>query len=139
MKAPIQVASPPPKPLLVYDGDCQFCGFWARRWRRWSDGRIEILPSQDARVAERYPEVPREQFESAVHLIDMDGSVYSAAEAVFRALGRNPQKQWWVDWYLRRPMFARISEWFYRLISRNRKFLSYVMRLFIREPLSKAG
>ncbi len=58
------VAQPPPKPLLVYDGDCGFCKLWIARWREITADRIDYAPLQEA--AARFPEVPREAFEHAV-------------------------------------------------------------------------
>jgi len=34
MKSDIHIATPPPKPLLVFDGDCNFCTLWIRRWQQ---------------------------------------------------------------------------------------------------------
>ena len=34
MQSGIRVATPPPKPLMVYDGDCNFCTLWIRRWQQ---------------------------------------------------------------------------------------------------------
>ncbi len=62
-------------------------------------------------MAVRFPEVPRGQFETAVQLVEQDGQVYGGAEAVFRALAHNPQKEWLLDWYERSPVFARATEW----------------------------
>src|SRR5689334_2415203 len=121
MKSPARVTSPPSKSLLIYDGECQFCYFWARRWQRASAGGIEILPLQETRVAEQFPEIPRAQFEAALHFIDSDGAVSRGAEAAFRALGQNPQKRRWIDLYLRWPWFARLTEVSYSVIAKNRR------------------
>ena len=54
----IVVRNPPPKPLLIFDGDCHFCRRWIERWREITAGAVEYAPSQE--VAERFPEIPRE-------------------------------------------------------------------------------
>jgi len=71
---------------MIYDGDCNFCKFWIVRWRETTGDRVEYIESQDPRVAEQFPELPRERFETSVQLIEPDGRVCSGAEAVFRAL-----------------------------------------------------
>ena len=123
------VAAPPAKPLMVYDGDCRFCTLWIRRWQQLTGGRVDFLPYQDPSVAARFPEIPRETFESAVQLIQPDGAVFSAAEAVFRALAAEPHGGWLLDWYQHSPAFMRLAEWSYHFVARHRSLFSVVTRL----------
>src|ERR1035438_10489296 len=99
MKRDFRVATPPPKPLLVFDGDCNFCTLWIRRWQQMSGDAVDYLPSQAASIAAQFPEIPHEQFNTAVQLIEPDGAVYSGAEAVFRTLANNPNCQWPLNFY----------------------------------------
>jgi predicted DCC family thiol-disulfide oxidoreductase YuxK len=115
--------------VMVYDGDCNFCSRCVHRWHHSTDGYLEYLPFQDPAVAARFPEVPRREFETAVQLVETDGSVYGGAEAIFRALAHRPHKGWLLDWYLRSPVFARTSEWGYALVARHRPLLSRFTRL----------
>lgn len=130
MKSSLHVGQPPVRPLILYDGECRFCCFWITRWQRATGPAVDYLPYQDECIATRYPELPREQLEAAVHLIESDGSVYSRAEAVFRALAVNPNGHWWRDWYEHSPGFARATEWGYGFIARHREFFSQLTRLF---------
>ena len=123
------VAAPPAKPLMVYDGDCRFCTLWIRRWQQLTGGRVDFLPYQDPSVAARFPEIPRETSESAVQLIQPDGAVFSAAEAVFRALAAEPHGGWLLDWYQHSPAFMRLAEWSYHFVARHRSLFSVVTRL----------
>src|SRR5260370_41840990 len=70
-----QVISPPTKPLMIYDGECGFCALWIGRWRRSTGGRIAYLPFQDPQVTAGFPELPREHLETAVQLIETNGTV----------------------------------------------------------------
>ena len=117
------VASPPPKPLLVFDGDCEFCRFWIARWRRQTGEAVDYQPYQEPRIAERFPELPRERFARAVQLIEADGRVSEGAHAVFRALAHSGRGAWlWC--YLHLPRFAFITERTYRLIADHRPLAS---------------
>ena len=78
----------PAKQPSSYDGDCNFCSLWVHRWQHATGDHLDYLPFQDPRVAARFPEVPRGQFETAVQLVETDGRVYGGAEAVFRALAQ---------------------------------------------------
>jgi predicted DCC family thiol-disulfide oxidoreductase YuxK len=129
VKSVLRVASPPPKPLLVYDGDCNFCTLWIRRWQGVTGDRVDYLPFQDQRVEAQFPEVPRDRFESAVQLVLPDGAVLCGAEAVFRSLAFNPHGRWWLDWYEHSPAFARVSEWGYGFVARHRTGFSFLTRL----------
>ena len=105
MKSDIRVAAPPPRPLLVFDGDCNFCAWWVRRWQQTTGDRVDYLPVQDPRIAAQFPEIPRQQFDTAVQLIETDGSVYSGAEAVFRTLAHHPNHQWPLRSYEKSKLF----------------------------------
>ncbi|HXI70184.1 MAG TPA: lipase maturation factor family protein [Verrucomicrobiae bacterium] len=128
MKSDIRVAAPPSKPLMVFDGDCNFCTLWIRRWQQLTDDAVEYLPSQDASVTARFPEIPCERFATAVQLIEPDGAVYSGAEAVFRTLAKNPKWQWPLRTYENSPALANLTEWAYRLVAENRTFFSLLTR-----------
>jgi predicted DCC family thiol-disulfide oxidoreductase YuxK len=128
MKSDIRVATPPPKPLLVFDGNCNFCTLWIRRWQQITGDAVDYLPSQDANVAIQFPEISRERFQTSVQLIETDGAVYSGAEAVFRLLAKNPKRQWPLRAYESSPASANITEWAYRFVARHRIFFSRLTR-----------
>ena len=114
---------------MIYDGDCNFCSLWIRRWQHTIGDRIDFLPFQDPGVTERFPEVPHDELEVAVHLIESSGTVYGGAEAVFRALAHHPHEGWLLDWYEHSLVFAHASEWGYRLVARHRGFFSALTRM----------
>lgn len=124
MKSVIQVASPPPKPLMVYDGECNFCKYWIGRWRKLTGDAVDYLPFQDLQIAKRFPEIPCQQFETSVQLIEPDGSVFHGAEAVFCSMAKNPKIQWPLRWYKKFCLFAKITEAAYRFGARHRSFFS---------------
>jgi predicted DCC family thiol-disulfide oxidoreductase YuxK len=130
MDSGIRVAKPPPKPLMVFDGDCNFCTLWIRRWQQTTGDAVDYLPAQDPRIAEQFPEIPREQFDTAVQLIEADGAIFSGAEAVFRALAKNPRWQWPLAAYEKAPSISRITESAYGFVAGHRTFFSRLTKLF---------
>jgi predicted DCC family thiol-disulfide oxidoreductase YuxK len=130
------VCAAPPKPLLIFDGDCHFCRRWIERWRDLTAGAVEYAPFQE--VAERFPEVPREAFERSVQFIETNGTVFSAAEAVFRSLGQKRARKWMIRCYEHVPGFAVIAEVAYSLVARHRRTASFFTRLLwgkdVRQP-----
>lgn len=153
----IRVVAAPPRPLLVYDGKCNFCARWVRRWQSACAGAFDTVPLQDPTLPSRFPELSREQFQKAVHFITPEGTVFTGAEAVFEALGTEPpgaspfvlspedglsakagrrapgsltNGAWLLDWYRHSPAFARVAETTYEVIARHRVFFSFLTRLF---------
>jgi lipase maturation factor 1 len=130
MKSDIRVAAPPPKPLMIFDGDCNFCTLWIRRWQQMTSAAVNYLPSQDTSVVARFPEIPPDQFQTAVQLIEPDGTVYSGAEAVFRTLAKNPRCEWPLRVYENTPIIAQITEFAYGFVAGHRTFFSLLTRWF---------
>jgi predicted DCC family thiol-disulfide oxidoreductase YuxK len=130
MKSDIRVAAPPPKPLMIFDGDCNFCTLWIRRWQQMTGEAVDYLPSQDPAVAKQFPEIPHERFQTSVQLIETDGVVYSGAEAIFRALAKNPKWQSLLHAYKKTPVIAQITESAYSFVAGHRTLFSRLTRWF---------
>ncbi|HJX98630.1 MAG TPA: lipase maturation factor family protein [Chthoniobacterales bacterium] len=123
----LRVATPPPKSLLIWDGECHFCRRWIERWREATGDEVDYQTSQD--VSDKFPEIPREQFQRTVVLIEPDGAVFTGAEAVFRSLRCRSSKKWLVWSYYHIPGFAPITEAFYKFTAMNRRLASAMTRL----------
>src|SRR5437763_10792927 len=104
----LRVSNPPPKPLMIWDGDCHFCRRWIERWREQTGERVEYEPSQEA--AARFPEIAPAEFPKAVILISPAGEISRGAEAVFRALSFNPRRQWLYSAYQNVPGVAAVCD-----------------------------
>ena len=121
----LRVTNPPPKPLLIWDGDCDFCRRWIERWREMTRGEIDYATSQE--VADRFQVIPRDQFAKSVVFIETDGKVSYGADAVYRSLSGSRK---WMAWsYDHIPGFAAISEIGYKIIASNRGLASALTRL----------
>ncbi|HVI83189.1 MAG TPA: lipase maturation factor family protein [Chthoniobacterales bacterium] len=127
MKTSLRVVNPPPRPLMIWDGECHFCRRWIERWREITGDQVNYETSQ--RVGDRFPEILSEQFLRSVVLIAPDGAVFCGAEAVFRSLQCRASKKWMAWSYYHVPGFAPVSEAFYRFVSLNRRFASAMTRL----------
>ena len=126
---PARVSNPPPKPLLIWDGECHFCRRWIERWGVITGTEVDYVPYQE--IPERFPEIPREQFQRSVVYIDRNGQVFVAAAAVYRSLRCCRSKKWLWWSYERVPGFAGVSEFAYRVIARNRPFASTMTTLCV--------
>lgn len=128
MSSDIRVATPPPRPLMVFDGDCGFCRHWIRRWRQMTGEEVDYLPAQDPRIGAQFSEIPRQRFAIAVHLIETDGQVYTGAQAVVRAMAHAEGHRWPLRAYQRSPALARMMELGYRVVANHRTFFSWLTR-----------
>ena len=126
-KEQLRVANPPPKPLMIWDGDCHFCRHWIERWRQITTGKVDYTTYQEA--ADRFPEIPLDQFKHAVAFIEPDGMAFFAAEGVYRSLRYRSSRKWMAWSYDHVPGFAAISEIVYKFIARHRMLGSAVTRV----------
>jgi predicted DCC family thiol-disulfide oxidoreductase YuxK len=111
----------PDTPTMLWDGECRFCATWVARWDRWTRGYIRYVPYQ--RIVDRFPQVTRAQCRNAVQLVDTDGSVYSAAHAVFKAMERGGRSPRPLRLYEQFALMRRITERAYRWVANNRSWL----------------
>src|SRR6476469_69442 len=123
----LRVSNPPPKPLLIWDGDCDFCQLWIERWRAMTAGKVDYTTYQEA--ANRFTEIPPNEFDRSLVLIQPDGTVVFAAEAAYRSLANRRSREWLAWSYDHVPGFSAVSETCYGFIARNRKFASAITRL----------
>lgn len=130
-----QVANPPSKTLMVYDGACRFCKLWIARWREITAGAVTYQPLQEA--AARFQEVPRAAFEHAVKLIETDGRVFSGAEAVCRSLGKGNGSGFWRWCFEKVPGFAPVSNVAYAFVAQHRELAHTVTSIFWGEDVRR--
>ncbi len=105
-------------PLLIYDGDCGFCIYWARYWQRLTGDRVTYAPYQE--VAAEYPEIPLAAFQRAVQYMAPDRKIASGAEACFLTLSHARGKGFWLTLYRHLPGFAAIAERMYAFVASYR-------------------
>ncbi len=116
-----------PRPLLVFDGDCGFCGYWARYWQKLTGDRVDYRPYQE--VAAQYPAIPLADFQRAVQFITPSGHRASAAYASFLTLSFARGKGFWVTLYRKLPGFAAVSERVYAFTAAHRPAFYRVSQL----------
>ncbi len=112
---------------MIWDGECDFCRLWIERWREITASEIDYATYQDS--AGLFPEIPIDHFRRSMVLIEPDGEVFFAAEAVYRSLRHRPSRKWLAWSYDHVPGVAAISETAYKFIARHRGLGSTVTRL----------
>ncbi len=128
----LRVAKPPARPLMIWDGECHFCGGWVRRWQSYTLGAVDYETFQS--VGERFAELGEKDYAKAVYLVLPDGRVFRGAEAVFESLNLAPGHGLGLKLYRHVPGFKPVSEWFYGSVAHNRQWLSLLTKIFIGDP-----
>jgi predicted DCC family thiol-disulfide oxidoreductase YuxK len=117
----------PDRPVLIYDGDCGFCVYWAHYWQRLTGERVTYRPYQQA--AAEYPDIAIPEFQRAVQFIAPDGRRASAAEASLLTLSHARGKGLWLWLYRRVPGFAPLAERTYAFTAAHRPAFLRISRL----------
>lgn len=126
MEPVLQTSGRPRKPLLVYDGQCDFCRYWIVHWQWLTDGYVAYAPSQE--VAKEFPDIPPEAFQESVRLIEPDGQVYAGAHAACRAMAKVPGCSWALWLYEHVPGARPLADGTYHYVARHRSRLMGVTR-----------
>ena len=70
----------PQQPIMVWDGDCDFCKKFAERFQEISKNTVEFIPNQE--LHKKYPGAPENDYQSSVYFLNKESSA-KGAEAVF--------------------------------------------------------
>ena len=114
------------RPTLVFDGECSFCRVWIEYWQKLTGERVLYCSYQE--IGDRFPDLPRKDFASAVTLFLPGGEVRSGAHAVFSLLALLHGKSWMLWSYVHIPGLAWLAELAYRMVARHRSFCYWATR-----------
>ena len=130
------------KPMLIYDGDCNFCQKSVNVMKKIVGDAVDFVPFQSIEPEAdnyRYAGITDDEFNQGVKLvidfdIDVDPEddymqgvpdkrVYSSAEAIFRTFAYAGKLTFLLYLYNHFPFFKPVSEFVYRQIAANRKHM----------------
>ena len=106
------------RPLLIYDGECEFCVKWARKFKAMAGKFITFIPLQNLPVDYEY--VSRAACLKSVQYIDGNNRVSKGAEAIFQLFHTAKKSSFLFTFYRRIPIFRVFTEFIYSWIARNR-------------------
>ena len=70
----------PKNPIMVWDGECEFCRLCADRFESAGKGEVEFIPFQD--LYKKYPKAPKLEYEKSVVFFSKNG-IEAGAAAVY--------------------------------------------------------
>ncbi len=130
---------PVERPLLIFDGDCGFCRRTVERIKEITGDRADYVSSQEAGAD--FPSILPEEFAREVKLVETDGRVYGAAEAVLRLIfdaGKSPWSGLPLWAYRTVPGVRRVSESSYHFVATHRMLFSTLVRWLWGNELRRA-
>lgn len=109
-----------PHLTVLFDGSCTLCRGSAERVRRFdSRRRIALLDLHDPSAAQRFPQINRDQAMQWMQAVDLQGRVYSGADAWAR-IGLLLPGWNLLAWVLLVPGIHWLAAKIYTWIARNR-------------------
>ncbi|HYN81424.1 MAG TPA: DUF393 domain-containing protein [Gemmatimonadaceae bacterium] len=106
---------------VVYDGSCNVCSrIVSVLQRRDMDERLEIIPSRDVAVPQRFPWIPPGAYAESLQVIrTADNRTWQGAAAVEQLLDVLPKGRF-ISWIFSIPFARPLAERLYRGFARNR-------------------
>ncbi len=120
---------------MIFDGDCGFCRRWIERWRDTTGTGVVYMQYQQ--VAALFPEIPPEDFRTAVQFVEPDGARSHGAEAVFRSLSYAPGGGWSLWCYRHVPLVRPLAEALYQVVATHRDAAARVTQFLWGDHLEK--
>ena len=113
----------PAKPVIIYDGKCNFCVSGIRRIQRKDQAnQFVYTPRQTPNLHALYPQLATIESKDGMRFIDPDGRVYRGADAIYQ-IYRRLGKYRYVTWIYLVPVLRTLLKGIYWLISTNRSRL----------------
>ena len=110
----------PAKPVIIYDGECPFCRKQVTRFKDRDDQHaFEFVPRQAEGLEQRFPQILEGDFNTGMRLIETDGTLYAAADAVYQ-ITRRLRGFRNLAWLYRVPVLKQICQLGYAWIAKNR-------------------
>ena len=110
------------RPLLIYDGECQFCIKWANKFKMLTVDYVTFIPLKNIPLDFIY--VNRAACLQSVHFINIHDKVSKGAEAIFQLFYTAKKAKLLFILYKWVPHFRFVSELIYNWIARNRNLFS---------------
>jgi predicted DCC family thiol-disulfide oxidoreductase YuxK len=80
------------KPVVVYDGECQFCLNQVAKLKRLDrNDRFEFVPRQAEGLDDRFPQLAEGDFNTGMRLVMSDGRIHVGPDAAYEIAKRIPR------------------------------------------------
>tara|TARA_Y100000748_G_scaffold268645_1_gene240296 strand:+ start:1280 stop:3367 length:2088 start_codon:yes stop_codon:yes gene_type:complete len=117
----------PKNPIMVWDGECDFCRLCADRFKSLKKDDIEFISYQE--IFNKYPKAPEMDYKKSV-VFFTNKNIYTGAAAVFGYYNEIGKKfPLWL--YNKIKIFEKTTEYFYQVVANNRSIFQSIGQLFL--------
>ena len=123
MKTDMMTKASPRRSIIVFDGDCSFCGRWVARIARMDrSGTFEFVARQTDGLTKRFPRLVEGDFNTGMRLITPDDAIHVGADAAYQIMRR---LRYWrrIAWLYHVPGIHWITRAVYAWIAAHRQSL----------------
>jgi len=121
----IKTLTQPDRPLIIYDGNCNFCiNGMARIRKQDSDNQFDFYPQQTPNLYDQYPQLISYANRQGMRFINQYGQVFCGADAIFEIYRRIGWLRY-VTWIYRLPLLHQLFQISYWMLAKNRHRLNF--------------
>ena len=121
----IKTVTQPKRPLVIYDGSCNFCINGISRMKQQDKGnQFDFSSQQTQNLSEQYPQLREYVHKEGMRFINQYGRVFCGADAVFEIYRRIGWQRYLV-WIYRLPILHQLCQIGYWLVAKNRHRLNF--------------
>jgi predicted DCC family thiol-disulfide oxidoreductase YuxK len=107
--------------LIIYDARCSFCLRQIDKIKKHDTKNIfEYIPNDSPDIFKKFPQLKGKDLSASLWLIAPDGTLYSAADAVYQIMLRL-EKYRSIAWLYRLPLLHWAAQLAYRWTASHRK------------------
>lgn len=109
------------KPILIYDGDCEFCRRSIAWYQAHDGGHINYLPRQSPERTQRFPQLNDPKHQGSIQLVMPNGDIRSGEFGIATALTLLSGWQWRsLGYFIKAPGILFFAHIIYKWIAKNR-------------------
>jgi predicted DCC family thiol-disulfide oxidoreductase YuxK len=114
----------PPKTIVFYDNGCSMCvGVTGWLYKIDHHQEFELVPYQDSKYLEKYPQLSTEQLAKQIHVVKKDGRIVKGADAMMEIWRRTGHWSAFMGSVFKFPPFIWLARPLYNLVAKYRRDL----------------
>ena len=114
----------PTKPVIIYDGECNFCLNGIRRIQNKDEAdQFTYTPKQTPDLYAHYPQLEALESKEGMRFIDASGKTYCGADTIYQIYKRLGKYRY-ITWLYLVPIIRTLMKGVYLIIAKNRSRLS---------------
>lgn len=109
--------------VVIFDGQCNFCRAQVQRLNWFAAGKLTFVSLHDGRVAERFPDLTKDQLMEQMYVVTPSGESFGGANSL-RYLSRKLPRLWLAAPLLHIPFSLPLWQFLYNKIAQYRYLIA---------------